>query len=69
MSRFKLSIKWRFTLMVVLIVTITSAVLITAINYDIGRSMPELTENILSQTQFEIPKEDYYVGNDNNIIL
>ncbi|WP_195988051.1 HAMP domain-containing sensor histidine kinase [Clostridium sp. D53t1_180928_C8] len=69
MSRFKLTIKWRFTLMVVIIVTITSAVLITAINYDIGRSMPELTENILSQTQFEIPIEDYYVGNDNNINL
>lgn len=69
MSRFKLSIKWRFTLMVVIIVTITSTVLITAINYDIGRSMPQLTENILSQTQFEIPIEDYYVGNDNNINL
>ena len=67
MSRFKLSIKWRFTLMVVIIVTITSAVLVTVINYDIGRSMPQLVENILSQTQFEIPIEGYYDGADNNI--
>lgn len=67
MSRFKLSIKWRFTLMVVIIVTITSAVLVTAINYDIGRSMPQLVENIISQTQFEIPIEGYYDGADNNI--
>lgn len=64
MSKFNLTIKWRFTLMVVIIVTITSAVLVTAINYDIGRSMPQLTENILSQTQFQIPIEDYY-GDDN----
>lgn len=53
--------------MVVIIVTITSAILVAAINYDIGRNMPQLVEDIISQTQFEIPIEGYSQGYDNNI--
>ncbi|SCK04419.1 Sensor protein CpxA [uncultured Clostridium sp.] len=49
MSKIKLTLKWRFTLLTIIIMTITSAILVSTINYDMKTKMPKVTDNIMSQ--------------------
>lgn len=63
MSKFKLTLKWKFTLLTIIIMTVTSTILLTTINYDINNRMPKLTDSIISQMESEnSPKYSIEVG-------
>ncbi|MTM28019.1 sensor histidine kinase, partial [Turicibacter sanguinis] len=47
MKKFKLTLKWRFTLLTLVIMILTSAILVVSINYDIKKTMPGLTDLII----------------------
>lgn len=47
MNNIKLTLKWRITLFTIMIITLTSAILICTINYDIKRTMPEIKDTVM----------------------
>ncbi|MEN8077818.1 HAMP domain-containing sensor histidine kinase [Clostridioides difficile] len=51
MKKIKFTLKWKFTILTVIIMTIASGVLVTAINYDVNRRIPELTSIIIAETE------------------
>lgn len=62
MSKIKLTLKWKFTLLTVIIMTIASALLVTAINYDINKKMPQLAGTIVAETELYLPMLQYEGG-------
>lgn len=62
MSKIKVTLKWRFTLLTVMIMTITSAILVTTINYDINRTMPVLKNSIIYEIGYIPPMSSYGEG-------
>lgn len=66
MNKIRLSLKWKFTLLTVIIMILTSAILVTTINYDINRTMPTLKESIMYEIQYSTPMniytEEYITG-------
>lgn len=66
MKKVNFTLKWRFTLLTVVIMTIASGILVTAINYDINTRIPELANIIIAETEINpIPVEN---GVDNIVI-
>lgn len=55
MSKFKLTLKWRFTLLTLFIMILTSFILMIAINYDISRTLPYFTGIIIGETDVSSP--------------
>lgn len=63
MKKIKFTLKWRFTLLTVVIMTIASAILVTAINYDINRKMPQLAGFIIAETGIAMHINDFESNN------
>ena len=73
MKKFKLTLKWRFTLLTLVIMILTSAILVVSINYDIKKTMPGLTDLIIDIYSFE-NNETYGIiipnyMTDNNVVI
>ena len=73
MKKFKLTLKWRFTLLTLVIMILTSAILVDSINYDIKKTMPGLTDLIIDIYSFE-NNETYGIiipnyMTDNNVVI
>lgn len=51
MNKRSVPLKWRFTILTIVIMSVASAILVIAINYDLTRRVPILAESILYQTE------------------
>lgn len=64
MKNIKFTLKWKFTLLTVIIMTIASGILVATINYDINKRIPKLTDIIISEVEFNAPIKNYEDGSD-----
>ena len=63
MNKLKMTLKWRFTLLSILLIVLSSVAITIAINIDVGKSVPRTPEHIIGET------EEFYISLDFDQIL
>ncbi|MGL4799133.1 MAG: sensor histidine kinase [Cellulosilyticaceae bacterium] len=53
MKKLKLTLKWRFTLLTICLLTLSSIAIVVAMNFNVGRTLPSTTTTIMDMAQTE----------------